>query len=71
MSKRRWPCVCCGMLAMHDTEILSAFYGHTSVDVHRVRRSFPKLETTLDWVLQLYWVILPALVRLCCCGCQC
>lgn len=25
-------------------------------------RSFPKLETTLDWVLQLYWVILPALV---------
>ena len=33
------------------------------VDVHCVRRSFPKLETTLDWVLQLYWVILPALVR--------
>jgi hypothetical protein len=30
--------------------------------VHRVCRSFPKLETTLDWVLQLYWVILPALV---------
>jgi len=27
------------------------------------RRSFPKLESTLDWVLQLYWVFLPALVR--------
>jgi hypothetical protein len=29
---------------------------------HQRVRSFPKLETTLDWVLQLYWVILPALV---------
>ena len=26
-------------------------------------RSFPRLETALDWLLQLYWIILPIVVR--------
>ncbi len=51
-----------GMRAVLDMQNPQAMYSHTHMDVHHVRRSFPKLETTLDWVLQLYWVILPALV---------
>lgn len=27
-----------------------------------VCRSFPRLETALDWLLQLYWIILPIVV---------
>jgi hypothetical protein len=46
----------------HQRSESPALWRHTLTDVHHVCRSFPKLETTLDWVLQLYWVILPALV---------
>jgi hypothetical protein len=48
---------------MHSPGIDPELEVHFRTFLARQRiRSFPKLETTLDWLLQLYWVFLPALV---------
>lgn len=56
-------------MCMHASDCCFVLYlipvstRRSYVSSQDARRTHPTLETALDWLLQLYWIILPIVVR--------